>query len=311
VRPAPIDDRAALRHAFDDCSVVASCAGPFAAVGEPVVRAAVETGTHYLDTTGEQAFIRMVWDRLDDAAQAAEVALVPAMAFDFAPGDMACALAARGLGPLRDMVVAYFVEGFAATRGTMHSALAAMAERDVVYESGAWRAGSRRPPRASFVFPEPLGRRRVTRYPSGEVVTVPRHVDTRKVTALIALDSFAPHPRLSGLVPLLMLAAAPALHTPLRAVIEAGIDRLPEGPAEEIRRRARFTVVALAFGEDGSSARACVRGADVYGATASCIAEGALRMAAPDFKATGALAPSQAFEASSFLAAIPELTIHV
>jgi short subunit dehydrogenase-like uncharacterized protein len=134
-------------------------------------------------------------------------------------------------------------------------------------------------------------------------------VRTAKVTQLIAMDSFAPHPRLAPLVPVLMLGVAPALHTPLRAVIDAAIDRLPEGPGEEIRRRAEFTVAVSAIGEAGATGHALVRGSDVYGVTAQCIAEGALRMASPSFAGAGALAPAQAFDPESFLATIPELTV--
>jgi len=55
-----LDDQAGLREMLEPCSVVVACAGPFSLHGEPVVAAAVETGTHYLDTTGEQGFMRMV-----------------------------------------------------------------------------------------------------------------------------------------------------------------------------------------------------------------------------------------------------------
>jgi short subunit dehydrogenase-like uncharacterized protein len=288
VRPAPIDDRAALRHAFGDCSVVASIAGPFATIGEPVVRAAVETGAHYLDTTGEQAFMRLVYERLDDAARAAEVALVPAMGFDFAPGDMACALAAAGHGRLRDVVVAYAVEGFGPTRGTLHSVLGVLED---------WE----RSPRARFAFPEPLGRRPVTRYPGGEVLMVPRHVETEKVTELIAL------PRFTGPLARAMPLVAWAVRSPLRAVIDAAIDRLPEGPSETARQRATFTVVAAAIGARVD--RVVLRGTDPYGLTAASIAEGALRMADSGFARAGALAPAQAFDPASFLAALPGVSV--
>jgi short subunit dehydrogenase-like uncharacterized protein len=304
VRPAPIDDRAALRHALGDCAVVANCAGPFVHLGEPVVRAAVETGTHYLDTTGEQAFIRLVLERFDDAARAAEVALVPAMGFDYAPGDLACALAAGGRGPFRDVIVAYAVDGFTATRGTLRSALEVLASEDVVYEHGEWHPAPRRRPRASFAFPEPIGRRPVTRYPGGEVLTVPRHLRTAKVTELITLATLAPHPRLAGLVPFLMPLLARAPGSPLRTLIDAAIDRLPEGPSEAGRRRAVFTVVAVAVDEDGVARRVVLRGHDVYATTATCIAEGAVRMAAAAYDRRGALAPAQAFEPASFLAAV-------
>ena len=35
------------------------CAGPFSLYGEPVLAAAVETETHYLDTTGEQPYMKL------------------------------------------------------------------------------------------------------------------------------------------------------------------------------------------------------------------------------------------------------------
>ena len=96
VRAAALDDRDALRHLLGDCAAVINCAGPFMRYGEAVVRAAVETGTHYVDTTGEQPFIKRVYERWDAAARAAEVAVVPAMGFDYVPGDLLSHLAAQG-----------------------------------------------------------------------------------------------------------------------------------------------------------------------------------------------------------------------
>src|SRR5256885_11036787 len=152
VRAAALDDRDALRHALGDCAAVINCAGPFTRLGEPVVRAAVETGTHYVDTTGEQPFMHRVHERYDDAARAAEVAVVPAVGFDFLPGDLIARLAATGHEPLRDLVVAYAVKGFAATRGTLHSALQTLRGDDLAYEDGDWRPAGAGPLRAGFTF---------------------------------------------------------------------------------------------------------------------------------------------------------------
>ena len=102
VRTAAVGDRDALRHAFGDCAAVINCAGPFTVLGEPVVRAAVETGTHYVDTAGEQPFIKLVADRYDEAARAAEVAVIPAMGFDYVPGDLLCRVVARDHEPADD-----------------------------------------------------------------------------------------------------------------------------------------------------------------------------------------------------------------
>ena len=59
IQPAALDDPIALRTLLNDCAAVINCAGPFTLYGEPVLEAAVDTETHYLDTTGEQDFIRI------------------------------------------------------------------------------------------------------------------------------------------------------------------------------------------------------------------------------------------------------------
>jgi short subunit dehydrogenase-like uncharacterized protein len=301
VRAAALDDRDALRHALGDCAAVINCAGPFTRLGEPVVRAAVETGTHYADTTGEQPFMQRVFERYDDAARAAEVAVVPAVGFDYLPGDLICRLAATGHEPLRELVLAYAIKGFAATRGTLRSALLAMRGGDLAYEDGEWRPAGPGPLRAAFNFPEPVGRQPVAKFPAGEVVTVPRHTRTRKVTSLITTTTMVPVAALAPAVTALTPPLGLVLRTPVRALADAAIDRLPEGPTEEKRRRSEFTVVALAHGEDGTTGRGVVRGGDVYSLTATCAVQAASLLAAEGYDRTGVLSPASAFEPTAFL----------
>jgi short subunit dehydrogenase-like uncharacterized protein len=301
VRAAALDDRDALRHALGDCAAVINCAGPFTRLGEPVVRAAVETGTHYVDTTGEQPFMQRVIERYDDAARAAEVAVVPAGGFDYLPGDLISRLAATGHEPLRELVVAYAVTGFAATRGTLHSALQGMRGGDVAYEDGEWRRAGPGPLRAAFRFPEPVGRQPVARFPAGEVLTVPRHTRTRKVTTLITTTTILPVPALAPVVAALTPALGVILRTPVRALADAAIDRLPEGPSEEQRRRSRFTVAVLAHGEGGATGRGVVSGGDVYGLTAASAVQAASLLADEGYDRTGVLSPASAFEPTAFL----------
>ena len=301
VRTAAVDDLDALRHAIGDADTVINCAGPFVRHGEPVVRAAVQTGTHYVDTTGEQPFIQRVFERHDDAARAAEVAVVPALGFDYAPGDLICRLAARGHEPLRELVVAYAVSRLEPTRGTLRSALEMMKGGDVVYEEGGWRPAGSTPLRARFPFPSPVGTQPVARYPAGEVVTVPRHTRTRRVTAVITASTFLPIAPLGPGLPIALPVVALALRTPLRAIISQAIGRLPAGPGEEARRRSRFTVVARAIGEDGRIGEAEVHGSDVYGITAKCVVHGALLLAEGAHTRSGVLAPAAAFDPVAFL----------
>lgn len=293
VRVAPTDDPAALRAAFDGCGAVIACAGPFSVAGEPVVEAAIAAGAHYVDTTGEQPFIRLVIERHGPAAERAGVALVSGMGFDYLPGDLICALAADGLGPLRELTIAYAVEGFGATRGTTKSAFLMMAQ-----------APLRQPLAQRFRFPEPIGLRSVADYPSGELVTVPLHVDTPRVRSVITTSTFAPHPSIDVLVPVLTMPLTLLLRTPLRGVLDRAVDRLPEGPPEEARRAAAYTLVAVAHAADGRERRVVLHGADVYGITAVTTVHGASLMTAPGYDRRGGLAPAQAYDPQAFLAAL-------
>src|SRR4051794_27282229 len=172
IQEASLEDSAALRELLDPCAAVIACAGPFRLHGEPVLAAAVESGTHYLDTTGEQPFMRKVFEDYGPRAARAGGALVTAMGFDYAPGDMIAALTAEGMEPLDEIVLAYAVRGFGATRGTALSGLGMMSERAVEWRDGElasapWSVGG-----GSWDFPDPIGRQRMLRYPAGEHITV-------------------------------------------------------------------------------------------------------------------------------------------
>lgn len=305
---AALDDPVALRGALEPCAAVIACAGPFRLHGEPVVRAAVESSTHYVDTTGEQGFMATVFDRYGESAERAGVALVTGMGFDYVPGDMIGALTAEGLGPLDELVFAYSTESFGPSRGTTTTALGQMAGDDFEWRAGARRPASRKVNRGSFEFPAPIGERRMIRYPAGEHVTVPRHVETLAVRTLLTADSAMPDPRLAPLAPVIAPAVQLALRTPARRAIEAAVARLPDGPETGVRRAARYTIVCDAI-RGGRRRRGVISGSDVYGVTARATAEAATRMAAPGYERRGALAPSQAFDPREFLAALADFDV--
>jgi len=108
--------RPAYASSWSPARRVISCAGPFVQHGEPVLAAAAETGTHYIDTTGEQPFMRTVFERYGATAEGTGAALVTAMGFDYVPGDLIASLTA-GAGPVDEVVLAYWVKGFGPTRG--------------------------------------------------------------------------------------------------------------------------------------------------------------------------------------------------
>lgn len=300
VSAVALDDAAGLRGLLADAAAVIACAGPFALHGRPILEAAVDTGTHYVDTTGEQPFIRSVFDEHGAAAEASGAALVSGMGFDYAPGDLLAGLTAAGIpGRVDELTLAYAIRGFGPTRGTALSALEMMGGGDVEWRDGAYRETDRNAGRGRFEFPSPIGNRRVGRYPAGEQITVPRHVDVGTVRTVIDMSSVTP-PLLGPLAAPLMTAAGYLLDTPVRKLAAKAIERLPEGPSIPERQAARFTIVCDATGASGKR-RGIVRGRDVYGITAVTTAEGALRMATSAYDRAGALAPAQAYDPRDFL----------
>ena len=296
-----LDDGDGLRELLGPCAAVIACAGPFSLHGEPVLRAAAETGTHYLDTTGEQGFMKRVFDEFGPIAAGTGAALVTGMGFDYVPGDMIASLTAEGMGPLEVLSLNYAVAGFGPSRGTARTALGQIAGEDVQWLEGEYVPGDRSISRGKFDFGGEIGLQRMTRYPAGEHITVPRHVDTRTVRTALTASTTSP---IAIGAPVLMTGLSLGLKTPARRAFDAVVNRLPEGPAESRRRAARFTIVCEA--RAGSRRRrGVIRGEDVYGLTARSIVAGALRCAAPDFAKAGALAPSEAFDPAEFL---PELS---
>jgi len=50
---ADVEDESSLREMASQARVVVNCVGPYRFYGEPVVRACVASGAHYVDVSGE------------------------------------------------------------------------------------------------------------------------------------------------------------------------------------------------------------------------------------------------------------------
>lgn len=299
LRCAPVDDSAGLRRALRGASAVINCAGPFTFYGAPVIEAALDSGTHYVDTTGEQLYMQRVFEHYDGPAEERGLAVVPAVGFDYVPGDLAASLAARGLEPIDELALAYSVSGAGVTRGTLRSIVEQL-KGSLEFVEGEWRPAPEfalSAPR--FDFGDPVGSVPVLRYPGGEVVTVPRHVDVRTVRQWIDARIATPVGALAPLVPLGGSVLGLAMRTPAGRVLDAVIDRLPEGPDEASRRSSSFVIVAEARSVDGSVGRVRLSGSDPYGLTAAIAVEAA--RACTEGEVAGVLAPAELLSPAEFL----------
>lgn len=295
------DDARGLRELFEGCGAVISCAGPFTLHGEPVLAAALDAGAHYLDTTGEQPFMLTAFETYGGRAAEAGLVVLPAMGYDYVPADLLVAITARGLAAADRVRIAYH-SPFQPSRGTARSSLEMIKGGDLEWRDGALRPASQQVTRPDFDFGAPLGSRRMIRFPSGEHLTVPRHLPVRSVETSMTADSILPS-RLTRLMPLLARPAGIAMRTPARTAINRMINLMPEGAGPEGRSRTRFTIVCE-ISAGSAIRRGVITGTDVYGLTAAMIVKGALTAVRGGIDAAGALAPAEAFDPEEFLSGL-------
>ena len=85
-------DVEALKDLFAGAQVVCNTVGPFAKLGPAVVEACLATGTHYLDTTGEQDWLITCDEMYGADFAAAGLLLAPGVAHMYTTGEIAAEL---------------------------------------------------------------------------------------------------------------------------------------------------------------------------------------------------------------------------
>jgi short subunit dehydrogenase-like uncharacterized protein len=302
---ADAQDLPALAAMASRTRVVLSTAGPFARHGGPLVDACVQSGTHYVDITGETPWVRDLIDRHHHRAAAGGTRIIPGCGFDSIPSDLGAYLIARHLrqqglscGPVK----AYFRMAGGVNGGTLASAVAlaqgGQAERlrdpflldpDSVHspeEIALARdpvAPEHDPDLASWVGPFFMG-----------------PVNTRVVRRSAALFAGWEEPYGSGFRyqeyleygsgPLAPLKAAGVtagmalfqrlLGSPLRDLLSPVLPRPGEGPSQRSMDGGWFRCQLLGVGSDGRRVRTVLRDSGDPGnrVTAKCVSESALAL---------------------------------
>ena len=285
IRVAEAGDTAALIRALEGVKVLITCVGPFGEMGDTAVEAALATGTHYIDSTGEGTFIERLIER-DGEARDRGIAMAPAMGFDEVPGDVAADLACDGLEKA-DLHITYAIPR-TPSLGTLRSTFG------IMVSEGPWiENGKRRKIRAGeetrwAPMPPPLGPRRAVAFPLALGHLAPLHLD---------LESLRLYTTTGTVEGVALRFGLPVLRTilgsPLKDAFERVAVRGPEGPNEAAREAGKWTVLAEAR-SGGEWRNVTLQGNDVYGLTAELLATAAGRMATDGYDVTGVVAPVQA-----------------
>ncbi len=297
---ADVGDPRSVRALVAAGDVLVSTVGPFRKYGEPAVRAAVEAGAHYLDSTGEPPFIRRVFERWDGPARAAQVGLLTAFGYDWVPGNLAAVLALERAGPGAVAVhVGYFMTGSASRDGMSGGTAASLG--GVLLEPGfAWHGGRLVTERgAARVRGFHVGGRLRQGFAVGasEHFTLPRW---RPSVAEVDVYLGWLGPASRGMQAFSAVGAlarrVPGVQSGAEGLLDRFLKGSTGGPDAAARSRSASLVVAEARTANGEIlASSTLRGPNPYTYTADILAWAARRALEHGLEDVGALGPAQAF----------------
>ncbi|WP_433498979.1 saccharopine dehydrogenase family protein [Sphaerimonospora sp. CA-214678] len=285
-RIASVDDPAALDRAIAGADAVINCAGPFGDTAPPLIEAALRSGIHYLDITGESLVAIDTFDTYRDDRRVKEAGIVvaPVMAFYGALGDLLATVAVGDRAAADEISIAVALDGWRPTRGTLLAGQR-RAGRRVVFTEHRLRilAGDEPPPEGTWTFSEPFGTQDVVgEFSSADVVTISRHLDVARIDAFLNV-------------------------APLRDLGD------PEtgGPraADASGRSAQVFLVEVVVRRGEEQRRAAARGRDIYAITAPIVVEAAERILTGRGRAPGVVpgvvTAGEIFNAEDFLRSLP------
>ena len=290
---ADVSDPASVRALVEQGDVLVTTVGPFVRWGGPAAAAASSAGAHYIDSTGEPAFIRQVFERYGPAAEQTGAAMLTAFGYDWVPGNLAAGLALRRAGDDAVRVdIGYFTTGKGSmSGGTMASSVGALAETSFGLRDG--RVRSERGAKHVRSFKVRGKDRSGISVGSSEHFTLPRIApQLREVNAYLGWLGPLSRPMQA----MSLGTSLPGASSVIRALGARFVKGSSGGPDAQERSRGGSHVVAIAYDSAGAElAEVHVAGVDGYTFTGRMLAWGADRVAAGALKGSGALGPVDAF----------------
>jgi saccharopine dehydrogenase (NAD+, L-lysine-forming) len=283
-----LDAPGRLQGVLNEVEAVVHCAGPFVNTVGPMAAACLETGTHYLDITGEIPVFEALADR---EAQAEErgVMLLPGIGFDVVPTDCLARLLSEEMPDAETLELAVYGSG-GLSKGTLKS---------VIEHAGT----GGRVRREGRIVKVPLGwatrtvefgdrPRTVVSIPWGDLVTANHSTGIPNITVYVAL------PPLGRLAFRLGEYLKDVLAwRPVKTLFQRGIERWMDNPSAETREKGHTRVWASVRKDTGERQTARLTGPEAYtftARTAVAAAEHVMGGTAP----AGFQTPSTAFGAS-------------
>ena len=312
---ADVSDPQSVRRLAGRGDVLVTTVGPFRRWGRPAAEAAIASGAHYLDSTGEGEFIREVFESYGPAAEQAGIGMLTAFGYDFVPGNLAGAEALeRAGGNAARVDVGYYLTG--SGLGGMSGGTRSSAVGVVGSPTFAWRDGrvvTERPARRRRSFPVGNKQQQAISVGGSEHFALPRLAPRlREVNVYLGWFGAASAPMQA-----MSAASAAALRIPgARQLLDSAAERFVKGstggPSQAERDKGGSHVVGQAFDAAGNQlSEVHVTGIDGYTFTGRILALGAMRAAQGGLQGTGALGPVDGFGLGSLRAGCAQAGLRV
>lgn len=294
----------ALTKLFTGRKVVYNVVGPFMQLSEPVVRACLNAGVHYLDTSGEQDWMLLLQEKYHKEFQDKSLLLCPANAYMWTAGEIAAELALEtpGIDSLDITYVADSATSVASTKSFLR-----MCSRDQYYlKNGAFEVW---PHTTAYDVSLPGEHQIYKALPwsgGGEPVWYRGHEQVRNCSVLVA---FKRREVMDWVIGRLTdwyenLRDLPREEQE-RITNEWGVALVNEEPPREIREENRSTLSCMGRGNT-AGVNVVLRGSAPYIQASIWAAEAVRRVLLGKVRATGFASPCTAFGHRELLAAAAE-----
>lgn len=120
-----------------EATVLIHCGGPFIHTAQQMIEGCLETGTHYLDITGEYQVFDLAKDFHDQATEK-NIMLMPGAGFDVVPSDCLASFLKKNLPAATDLQLAFVSKGGRLSRGTTKTMIENLGEPQIARKDGKY-----------------------------------------------------------------------------------------------------------------------------------------------------------------------------
>lgn len=250
-------------NALSGITVLLNFAGPFVHTAEPLMRACIKAGVHYLDITAEINVYRLA-ETLGDEATAHHVMLMPGVGWDVVPTDSLAVHVAKRVEQPRALNIALQVPG-SMSRGS------AMSVGEIIKAGVLARVDGE-------LVATPNAQPRLFDFGEGPVLCVP-----------LSFGDLVTGWHSTGIPNIAMF-----VHMSGDAFPDGDLSLLPDGPTAEQREGHRARAVVEVTGADGAISRSVIETINGYSYTPLAAVEAASRVLKGE-RLTGFATPAKVF----------------